>query len=162
MGKRRESREQIEARIIELGRRQLVDGGAAALSVRAIARDLGMVSSAVYRYVSSRDELLTLLLIDAYSDLADTVDRARESVGDLWSDDVVAIASSVTSGGTRRVTRRRSLKVPGSRSNCGVACFIRCFCRAWRSAWSSSSVLRAPHPRPTARVGVRALPLQAW
>ena len=92
MGKRQESREQIEARIIELGRRQLVDGGAAALSVRAIARDLGMVSSAVYRYVSSRDELLTLLLIDAYSDLADTVDRARETVGDLWSDDVIAIA----------------------------------------------------------------------
>jgi AcrR family transcriptional regulator len=51
-----------------------------------------MVSSAVYRYVSSRDELLTLLLVDAYSDLADAVDRARQSVGDLWSDDVVAIA----------------------------------------------------------------------
>ncbi len=92
MGKRQESREQIEARIIELGRRQLVDRGAAGLSVRAIARDLGMVSSAVYRYVSSRDELLTLLLVDAYSDLADTVDRARETVGDLWSEDVIAIA----------------------------------------------------------------------
>ncbi len=92
MGKRQDSREQIEARIVELGRRQLVDRGAAGLSVRAIARDLGMVSSAVYRYVSSRDELLTLLLIDAYSDLADNVDRARETVGDMWSDDVVAIA----------------------------------------------------------------------
>ncbi|OBF62826.1 TetR family transcriptional regulator [Mycobacterium sp. 852002-50816_SCH5313054-b] len=92
VGKRQESREHIEARIVELGRRQLVDRGAAGLSVRAIARDLGMVSSAVYRYVSSRDELLTLLLIDAYSDLADAVDRARETVGDLWSDDVIAIA----------------------------------------------------------------------
>ncbi len=92
MGKRRESREQIEARIVELGRRQLVERGATALSLRAIARDLGMVSSAVYRYVSSRDELLTLLLVDAYSDLADTVDKARESVGELWSDDVIAIA----------------------------------------------------------------------
>ncbi|WP_206601244.1 TetR/AcrR family transcriptional regulator [Mycobacterium paraense] len=92
MGKRQESREQIEARIVELGRRQLVDRGAAGLSVRAIARDLGMVSSAVYRYVSSRDELLTLLLIDAYSDLADAVDRARETAGYLWSDDVIAIA----------------------------------------------------------------------
>jgi AcrR family transcriptional regulator len=92
VGKRQDSREQIEARIVELGRRQLVDRGAAGLSVRAIARDLGMVSSAVYRYVSSRDELLTLLLIDAYSDLADNVDRARETVGDMWSDDVVAIA----------------------------------------------------------------------
>ncbi|OBI45665.1 TetR family transcriptional regulator [Mycobacterium sp. E796] len=92
VGKRQESREQIEARIIELGRRQLVEGGAAGLSVRAIARDLGMVSSAVYRYVSSRDELLTLLVVDAYTDLADTVDRARETAGEAWSDDVIAIA----------------------------------------------------------------------
>ena len=92
VGTRQESREQIEARIVELGRRQLVDRGAAGLSLRAIARDLGMVSSAVYRYVSSRDELLTLLLVDAYSDLADTVDRARETAGDLWSNDVIAIA----------------------------------------------------------------------
>lgn len=92
MGKRRDSREQIDARIIELGRRHLVDHGAAGLSLRAIARDLGMVSSAVYRYVSSRDELLTLLLVDAYSDLADTVDQARDAVADVWSDDVIAIA----------------------------------------------------------------------
>lgn len=92
MGKRRESRERMEARIVELGRRHLVDHGAAGLSLRAIARDLGMVSSAVYRYVSSRDELLTLLLVDAYCDLADTVDRVRDSVSDRWRDDVVAIA----------------------------------------------------------------------
>lgn len=103
MGKRQESREHIEARIIDLGRRQLVDRGAGGLSVRAIARDLGMVSSAVYRYVASRDELLTLLLVDAYSDLADTVDRARETVGDLWSDDVIAIA---------RATRRWAVAHP--------------------------------------------------
>lgn len=92
MGKRQETRQQIETRIIQLGRQQLVDRGAAGLSVRAIARDLGMVSSAVYRYVSSRDELLTLLLVDAYSDLAEAVDRARAAVGDFWSDDVIAIS----------------------------------------------------------------------
>jgi AcrR family transcriptional regulator len=95
VGKRQESREQIEASIVELGRRQLVDHGAAGLSLRAIARDLGMVSSAVYRYVASRDELLTLLLIDAYSDLADGVDRARDTVAEVWSDDVIAIARAV-------------------------------------------------------------------
>jgi AcrR family transcriptional regulator len=94
MAKRRDSRERIEAQIIELGRRHLVEHGAAGLSLRAIARDLGMVSSAVYRYVSSRDELLTLLLVDAYSELADVVDRAREAVPDVWSDDVVAIAQA--------------------------------------------------------------------
>jgi AcrR family transcriptional regulator len=94
MGKRQDSREQIEQEIIELGRRHLVDHGAAGLSLRAIARDLGMVSSAVYRYVSSRDELLTLLLVDGYADLADTVDRARDSAADVWSDDVIAIAQA--------------------------------------------------------------------
>jgi AcrR family transcriptional regulator len=103
VGRRQDSREQIEARIVELGRRQLVERGAAGLSVRAIARDLGMVSSAIYRYVSSRDDLLTLLLVDAYSDLADAVDRARETLGDLWSDDVVAIA---------RATRRWAVAHP--------------------------------------------------
>jgi AcrR family transcriptional regulator len=97
VGKRRNSRERIEAQIVELGRRHLVEHGAAGLSLRAIARDLGMVSSAVYRYVSSRDELLTLLLVDAYSDLADTVDRARDAVPDVWSDDVIAIAHAARS-----------------------------------------------------------------
>src|SRR5271168_339977 len=92
MAKRRDSRERIEAQIIELGRRHLVEHGATGLSLRAIARDLGMVSSAVYRYVSSRDELLTLLLVDAYTELAETVDQARDTVAELWSDDVIAIA----------------------------------------------------------------------
>src|ERR1700753_4188814 len=95
MGKRRDSRERIEAQIVELGRRHLVDHGAAGLSLRAIARDLGMVSSAVYRYVSSRDELLTLLLVDAYSDLANAVENARDRAAELWSDDVMAIAKAV-------------------------------------------------------------------
>ena len=76
MGKRQESRDRIEREIVEIGRRHLVTDGAAGLSVRAIARDLGMVSSAVYRYVASRDDLLTLLLVDAYTELADAVDVA--------------------------------------------------------------------------------------
>jgi AcrR family transcriptional regulator len=95
VGKRQDSREQLQEKIVDLGRRQLIDHGAAGLSLRAIARDLGMVSSAVYRYVASRDELLTLLLVDAHADLADTVDRARDSEAELWSDDVVAIAHAV-------------------------------------------------------------------
>lgn len=92
MGRRQETRDRIEGQIIELGRRHLVTEGAAGLSLRAIARDLGMVSSAVYRYVASRDELLTLLLVDAYSELANAVDRARDAANGSWRDDVVAIA----------------------------------------------------------------------
>jgi AcrR family transcriptional regulator len=92
MGKRQEARERIEREIVEIGRRHLVTEGAAGLSVRAVARDLGMVSSAVYRYVASRDDLLTLLLIDAYTELADAVDHARESAVGSWTDQVVAVA----------------------------------------------------------------------
>jgi AcrR family transcriptional regulator len=92
MGKRHETRERIEAQIIELGRRHLVTEGAAGLSLRAIARDLGMVSSAVYRYVASRDDLLTLLLVDAYSELADAVDSAGEAAGGSWRDRMLAMA----------------------------------------------------------------------
>ncbi|MET0898242.1 MAG: TetR/AcrR family transcriptional regulator [Mycobacterium sp.] len=92
MGKRQESRDRIEAQIIELGRRHLITEGAAGLSLRAIARELGMVSSAVYRYVASRDELLTLLLVDAYTDLAESVDRAQQDAGGDWRAEVAAIA----------------------------------------------------------------------
>jgi AcrR family transcriptional regulator len=92
MGTRQETRARIERQIVEIGRRHLLTEGAAGLSVRAIARDLGMVSSAVYRYVASRDDLLTLLLTDAYTELADAVDLARRSTRGSWTDRVVAIA----------------------------------------------------------------------
>ena len=95
VGKRQDSRDRIESRIIELGRRHLETDGAAGLSVRAIARDLGMVSSAVYRYVSSRDELLTLLLVDAYTELADAVDAAVAASGVGWRDQVRAIGRAM-------------------------------------------------------------------
>ncbi|WP_163799302.1 TetR/AcrR family transcriptional regulator [Mycolicibacterium sediminis] len=82
MGKRQDARERTERQIVEVGRAHLVTHGAAGLSLRAIARDLGLVSSAVYRYVASRDDLLTLLLIDAYTDLADAVDEAGDGAPD--------------------------------------------------------------------------------
>jgi AcrR family transcriptional regulator len=92
MGKRQATREKIEGQIIELGRLHLVTEGAAGLSLRAIARDLGMVSSAVYRYVASRDDLLTLLLVDGYSELADAVDHAGAAARGSWRDRLQAMA----------------------------------------------------------------------
>lgn len=50
------------------------------LSLRAVARDLGVVSSAVYRYFDSRDALLTALIIDAYDSLGETAERAEATV----------------------------------------------------------------------------------
>jgi len=61
--------ENIE-RIKRLALEQLAESGAASLSLRAIARELNLVSSAIYRYYASRDELITALIVDAYEDLA--------------------------------------------------------------------------------------------
>lgn len=73
---RERAREQTLAEITRIGREHLATHGAAALSLRAVARDLGVVSSAVYRYVASRDDLLTLLVIDGYTELGAEVDTA--------------------------------------------------------------------------------------
>jgi AcrR family transcriptional regulator len=90
---RAERRQDVTERILEIGRRHLATEGAAALSLRAVTRDLGMVSSAVYRYVANRDELLTLLLVDAYAEQADAVDAAvasAEGAGAAWEAQLVA------------------------------------------------------------------------
>src|SRR5690606_41261076 len=77
------ARERTMARIVELGNAQLAESGVAGLSVREIARGLGMVSSAVYRYVASRDELLTLLIVDAH-DALPAVGEARLAGARHW------------------------------------------------------------------------------
>ena len=53
-------RAELTAEITDAARRQLAEVGAAALSLRAVAREVGMVSSAVYRYFPSRDDLCQL------------------------------------------------------------------------------------------------------
>src|SRR3954465_11234633 len=75
-GARQRARAEVLAAIDVEARRQLATEGAAALSLRAVARELGMVSSGVYRYVASRDELLTRLIIESYDSLRDAAERA--------------------------------------------------------------------------------------
>lgn len=65
------------AEIKELAWKQLTEVGAAALSLRAIAGEMGMTSSALYRYFSSRDELLSDLVVDGFSSLADALEAAE-------------------------------------------------------------------------------------
>lgn len=73
---RERARAEITGEILATARQHLARDGAAALSLRAIARDLGMVSSAVYRYVPNRDALLTMLIIDAYDAVGAQVEQA--------------------------------------------------------------------------------------
>ncbi|HEY8981026.1 MAG TPA: TetR/AcrR family transcriptional regulator [Streptomyces sp.] len=79
-GARARARAEVTAAIKEEARRQLAAGGAAQLSLRAVARALGMVSSALYRYFPSRDDLLTALIIDAYDSLGEAAEKAHAEV----------------------------------------------------------------------------------
>ncbi|WP_367039304.1 TetR/AcrR family transcriptional regulator [Streptomyces sp. Je 1-332] len=79
-GARARARVEVTAAIKDEARRQLAADGAAKLSLRAVARELGMVSSALYRYFPSRDELLTALIIDAYDSLGAAAEAAHAEV----------------------------------------------------------------------------------
>ncbi len=65
---------EVRGEILAKAKEHLGVYGAAGLSLRAVARDLGLVSSAVYRYFENRDALLTALIIDAYDSLGDTTE----------------------------------------------------------------------------------------
>ena len=54
----------------------MAEEGASGLSLREVARDMGVVSSALYRYFATRDDLLTALIVDAYNDLGTFAERA--------------------------------------------------------------------------------------
>lgn len=96
---RRAARERITRALMDAARRQLGEVGAAGLSLREVAREIGMVSSAVYRYVESRDELLTRLIVEAYDALGTTAETAsRRAHDDAPGDDLarwLATARSV-------------------------------------------------------------------
>jgi AcrR family transcriptional regulator len=75
-------RARVRAEMIDeikaIARQHLATDGAN-LSLRAVARDMGMVSSALYRYFASRDDLLTALIIDAYNAVGQAAETAAAS-----------------------------------------------------------------------------------
>lgn len=71
-------REQVREDVKTAALRQLADGGAAAISVNAIAKQLGVSGPALYRYFANRDELLGELVVDAYLDFAAALATATD------------------------------------------------------------------------------------
>ncbi len=66
--------------ILQTARRLLVEQGPTAVTLRAIAREMGMTAPALYRYFDSHDELLRHLVADIFTDLADHVRGAIHAV----------------------------------------------------------------------------------
>ncbi|MET9859820.1 TetR/AcrR family transcriptional regulator [Streptomyces smyrnaeus] len=66
-------REQTRAEIKAVALRQLAEGGAGAVALTRIAREVGLSGPALYRYFANRDDLLSSLIQDAYDDAATAV-----------------------------------------------------------------------------------------
>lgn len=74
--RRERQRRETVAEIKQRAWAELSHTGAAALSLREIARGMGMAPSALYRYFASRDDLLTELIVDGFDSLADSVEES--------------------------------------------------------------------------------------
>lgn len=67
-----------EIKVIAL--KLMADGGPDAISLRAIAREMGMTAGAIYGYYPTRDDLITTLITELYGSLVDAVERARDAL----------------------------------------------------------------------------------
>jgi AcrR family transcriptional regulator len=82
--------------IIQTARKLLVQDGPEAMSLRAIAREMGMTAPALYRYFGSHEELLRHVVADIFTELASYVragihEAADASTSGLYEADVMAI-----------------------------------------------------------------------
>ncbi|WP_104118623.1 TetR/AcrR family transcriptional regulator [Arthrobacter sp. B1805] len=144
--------------ITRIGRGQLGEVGAAALSLRAVARELGVVSSAVYRYVADRDELLTLLVVDAYTELGDEVDDAVATAGPSGADRFSALARAVRAWAVREPSRYALLygspvpgyAAPAERTTAQGTRVVTLLAHIMDDAWRSGEVSAGHRPAPAA------------
>jgi AcrR family transcriptional regulator len=70
----------LQEAIKETAWKQTAEYGAAALSLRAIARELKITAPAIYNYFPSRDHLVTALIVDAYNSLADAQEASLVNI----------------------------------------------------------------------------------
>jgi AcrR family transcriptional regulator len=78
--RRNEQQNNLQDVIKETAWRQITEAGATTLSLRAIARELGITAPAIYNYFPDRDALVTALIIDAYASFGDSQLAARDSI----------------------------------------------------------------------------------
>ncbi|MGW4698140.1 TetR/AcrR family transcriptional regulator [Kitasatospora cineracea] len=75
-GRRERLRAETTAEIKRTALELMRSGGPDAITLRAIARKMGMTANAIYGYFATRDDLVTVLIADVYTALADAVDTA--------------------------------------------------------------------------------------
>ncbi|MEU9115798.1 TetR/AcrR family transcriptional regulator [Streptomyces sp. NPDC048483] len=81
MPSRRERlRAETTREITAIALRQMAADGPGAISLRGIAREMGMTARALYSYFATRDDLITALISDISTSLADALEGARDAV----------------------------------------------------------------------------------
>ncbi|WP_245765395.1 TetR/AcrR family transcriptional regulator [Nonomuraea jiangxiensis] len=80
MSRRDRLRAQTSAEIKAIALKLMADGGPDAISLRAIAREMGMTAGAIYSYFATRDDLITTLIGDVYTSAVDAAEAARDAV----------------------------------------------------------------------------------
>jgi AcrR family transcriptional regulator len=122
--RRERLRQTTVAEIKVLAWRQIAEAGAPSLSLRAIARDMGMTSSALYRYFPSRDVLLTALIRDGFASLADALEAVEASIdseGEGGRGSATSATSATTAGSAGSARLGTSAGSAGSAGTAGSA-----------------------------------------
>jgi len=84
----------LQEAIKQTARKQIAKNGAAALSLRAIARELSITAPAIYDYFSRRDDLVTALIVDAYHSLAAALATSQETDRESHAERIMASANA--------------------------------------------------------------------
>lgn len=172
MNRRERVREATVAEIKQAAYEQLTEGGPAAISLRAIARDLGMTAAALYRYFPSLNALVEELCADCHDRLTAAVVAARDAETDPKSQLLAAGRAFRNWSIAHRAefTLMFGSPLPGVREfdaacrvhTSGVA-FSTAFAGAFMALWQTRSVDPISDPEVTASV-VNSLdgPLLTW
>ena len=79
--RRERVRDATMAEIKSTARALLVQAGPDALTVRAIAREMGMTAPALYRYFAGHEDLVAALVEDVFAEITATLEAARDEIG---------------------------------------------------------------------------------
>lgn len=78
--RRERRRTETTDEIKQVALRLMAAGGPGAITLRAIAREMGMTANAVYSYFATRDDLITTLIAEVYGELVDATEAARDAL----------------------------------------------------------------------------------
>ncbi|WP_329276203.1 TetR/AcrR family transcriptional regulator [Streptomyces sp. NBC_00691] len=126
-GRRERLRAETTAEIKDTALRLMASGGPDAITLRAIAREMGMTANAIYGYFATRDDLVTTLIDDVYSALADAVEAAWAEAADRGPADA---APPSPAGASVRAPAEFSSEAPAGDPAARILAWARAF-RGW-------------------------------